>query len=83
MLTLTWCRLVLKNVHHVLEVRLNLLPFGPLDDEGYGGNIWNDALKFCKGSLIVAQAQKTIEDNLILRMKNVQLDKCTNCLVGK
>ena len=59
MLTSTWCRLVLKDARHVLEVRLNLLSVGPLDDEGYGGNIWNDGLKFCNGSLIVAQAQKT------------------------
>ena len=48
------CKLVLKDVRHVLDVKLNLILVGRLDDEGYMGRIRNSTLKFCKGSLIVA-----------------------------
>ena len=52
------CRLLLKEVCHVLEVRLNMMSAGRLDDEGYEGSIWNDTMKFYKGNLIVARARK-------------------------
>ena len=45
-------RLMLK------DVRLNLILAGRLDDDGYNGSFHNCACMFCKGSLIVAQAQK-------------------------
>ena len=50
--------MLLKNVRHVPEVRLNLISAGRLDDECYTGSIWNGVMKFSKGSLIVARAQK-------------------------
>ena len=56
--TSTGCRLLLINVRHILEVRLNMISAGQLDDEGYTGSIWNGVMKFSKGSLIVARAQK-------------------------
>ena len=37
---------------------LNMISTGWLDDEGYNGSFHNGARKFCKGSLIVARAQK-------------------------
>ena len=37
----TRCRLLLKEVRHVPEVRLNLMSAGWLDDEGYEGSIPN------------------------------------------
>mgnify|MGYP006950775367 CR=1 FL=1 len=43
---------MLRDVRHVLEVRLNLISAGRLDDEGYIGSIRNGVMKFCKGSLI-------------------------------
>ena len=115
---------MLKEVCHVLEVRLNLMSVGRLDDEGYTGSIRNGVMKFSKGSLIVVRArkintlylmhgtricreevnvaadnaselwhkrlchmrqkgmQRLAEDNLILDVKNVQLEKCTDCLAG-
>ena len=52
LLTSTGCRLFLKDVQHVLEVRLNLISIDQLDDDT--GSIHNVILKFCKGTLIVA-----------------------------
>ena len=54
--TPTGCKLLLKDVRHVPEVRLNLISAGRLDDEGYTGSIRNGVMKFSKGSLIVAGA---------------------------
>ena len=122
--TSTGCRLLLREVCHIPEVRLNLILVGRLDDEGYEGSIRNDTMKFCNGSLIVARARKIntlylmhdriskeevnvavdtagelwhkrlchmsqkgmrrlADDNLIPEVKNVQLEKCTDCLAGK
>ena len=39
------------------EVLLNLISAGRLDDEGYTGSIRNGAMKFNKGSLIVARTR--------------------------
>ena len=38
---------------------MNLVSAIRLNDEDYKSSIWNDTLKFCKGNLIVFQAQKT------------------------
>jgi len=35
------CKLVLKNVRHVPDLRLNLISRGYLDDEGYNNNFDN------------------------------------------
>ena len=56
--TSTGCKLLLKDVQHVPEVRLNLISADRLDDEGYTGSIQNRVMKFNKGSLIVARFQK-------------------------
>ena len=52
----TGCRLLLSEVPHVSEVRLNLMFATRLDDEGYASNIRNDTMKFFKGKIIVARA---------------------------
>jgi hypothetical protein len=53
------CKLILKDVRHVPEMRFNLISIGKLDDEGYhnyhGGGHW----KLSKGSLILARGKKT------------------------
>ena len=53
--------MLLKDVRHVPEVRLNLISVGRLDDEGYMGSIRNGSMKFSKGSLIVARARKVVK----------------------
>ena len=101
-----------------------MISAGWLDDDGYTGTIWNGVMKYSKGRLIVARAQKIntlylmharicqeevkvasdtagelwhkrlchmsqkgmrklAEDNLIPEVKDVYLDRCTNCLAGK
>ncbi|PKI36969.1 hypothetical protein CRG98_042670 [Punica granatum] len=44
------CKLLLKKVGHVPEIRLNLISTGQLDDKGYSSGRW----KLSKGSLVVA-----------------------------
>ena len=41
LLTTTGCRLMLKDVSHVLDVRWNLILARWLDDEGYSGGFRN------------------------------------------
>ena len=52
-------KLILKDVRHVPDIRLNLISAGKLDDEGFinyfGGSKW----KLTKGSLVVARGTKT------------------------
>ena len=50
------CTLLLREVRHVHEMRLNLISTGRKEDEGYEGSIRNSTMKFCKGKLIVARA---------------------------
>ena len=54
----TSCRLMLKDVGHYSNVRLNLISAGRLDDEGYNGSFHNGTWKFSKRGLIVTRSQK-------------------------
>ena len=59
LLTSTGCRMLLKDLCHVLDIRLNMILFRRLDDEGYCGSFQNDIWKiFYKGNLIVAHVPK-------------------------
>ncbi|PKI67027.1 hypothetical protein CRG98_012565 [Punica granatum] len=60
------CKLLLKKVRHVLEIRLNLISIGQLDDEGYSNEFSSGRWKLSKGSLIVARGQKT---NTLYRLR--------------
>ena len=51
-------RMILKDVHHVLNIRLNLKSARWLDNEGYNGKFRNGTWKFYKGNLIMACARK-------------------------
>ena len=63
----TGCKIVLKDVRHVPDMRLNLISTGKLDDVGldshFGGGKW----KLTKGSLIMARGRK--EGSLFARKK--------------
>ena len=50
--------MVLNDVRHVQDIRLNLISTGRLKDQGYNGSFKNEIWKFCKGNLIVAHAKK-------------------------
>ena len=58
LLTSAGCRMVLKDVCHVPDIRLNLISTRRLDDEGNCGSFQNGSWKFCRGNLIVAHAKK-------------------------
>ncbi|KAF5932870.1 hypothetical protein HYC85_029041 [Camellia sinensis] len=53
------CKLLLKDVRHVPDIRLNLISTGKLDDEGFNNKFGNGILKLTKGSLVVAKCKKT------------------------
>ena len=48
-------RLILKNVKHYLDVFLNLIYMGDLDDEGYVNIVGIGQLMLTKGSMIVVR----------------------------
>ena len=56
--TSTGCKLVLRNVGHVPEIRLNLLSAGVLDDEGFNNLLGERKWKLLKGRMVVARAEK-------------------------
>jgi hypothetical protein len=56
--TNTGCRLVLDDVRHVPDIRLNLLSVGKLDDIRHGSYFGDAKWKLTKGSLIVAKGSK-------------------------
>ncbi|WVZ01079.1 hypothetical protein V8G54_027148 [Vigna mungo] len=51
-------RLVLKEVRHVPEMRLNLISVGKLDDAGMNNQFSDGKWKLCRGSMIVARGKK-------------------------
>ena len=53
------CKLLLRDVRHVSDIRLNLISTGKLDDEGYNNNFSDGKWKLSKGSLVVAKGNKT------------------------
>ena len=56
--TNTCCRLVLDDVRHVPDIRLNLLSVGKLDDIKHPSYFGEGKWKLTKGSLIVARGSK-------------------------
>ena len=54
----TGCRLRLKNMRNVPEIRLNLISTSTLDDEGYHSYFGEGKWKLTKGSLVVARGKK-------------------------
>ena len=44
------CKWLLKNVRHVLDIYLNLISTGKLDDEGYNNSFGDGKWKLTKGS---------------------------------
>ncbi|TXG57032.1 hypothetical protein EZV62_018345 [Acer yangbiense] len=50
--------LLLKNVKHIPDIRLNLISAGKLDDEGFCNTFSDGHWKLTKGSMIVARGKK-------------------------
>ena len=51
-------KLLLKNVRHVPDIRLNLISTGMLDDDGYLNFFGNGTWKLTRGNMIVARGTK-------------------------
>ena len=49
---------MLKDVRHVLDIRLNLIFIGKLNEEGYKNQFGDGKWKLSKGSLIIARGKK-------------------------
>ena len=52
------CKLVLKYVRHVHEIRFSLIFVGKLDDEGYHSHLGEGKWKLTKGSFVLAREKK-------------------------
>ena len=52
------CKLVLRNVRHVPNIKLNLLSAGHLNDEGFNSQLGERKWKLLKGRMVVAHPQK-------------------------
>lgn len=51
-------RLVLKDVKHILDIHLNLIFAGKLDDDGYGNFLSNGQWKLTRGAMVAARGKK-------------------------
>ena len=51
-------RLVLKDVRHIPDMRLNMILTSRLDDEGFYNTFFDGKWKLTKGSLVVARGKK-------------------------
>ena len=54
----TGCKLTLRNVRHVPDIRLNLISIGRFDEESYFSHFNDGKWKLCKGNLIATQSKK-------------------------
>ncbi|KAG8368575.1 hypothetical protein BUALT_Bualt15G0059800 [Buddleja alternifolia] len=54
----TGCRLILRDVRHIPDIRLNIISTSKLDDDGYVSNFGEGKWKLTKGSLITAKGKK-------------------------
>jgi hypothetical protein len=52
------CKLILKDVRYVPEMRFNLISIRKLDDDGYHNYLGGGQWKLSKGSLILARGKK-------------------------
>lgn len=67
-------KLVLRDVRHVPDIRMNLISTGKLDDEGYCSTFYDGLWKLSRGSLIVAKGKK--ESSLYLLQAKISKDMC-------
>ncbi|KAG8379486.1 hypothetical protein BUALT_Bualt07G0093500 [Buddleja alternifolia] len=51
-------RLILRDVRHIPDIRLNIISTGKLDDDGYVSNFGEGKWKLTKGSVITAKGNK-------------------------
>lgn len=59
------CKLLLKDVRHILDIYLNLISIGKLDDDGYINQFGKRKWKLTEGSLVLATGKKVNTLNVI------------------
>ena len=69
-------KLILKNVRHVPDIRLNLISTGRLDDEGFINYFGESKWKLTKGSLVIARGKKMNTLYVTQAKLNKGRDKC-------
>ena len=52
------CKLSLKDIRHLLDICLDLISIGKLDDDGYTNQFGEGKWKFTKGSLMLTKGGK-------------------------
>lgn len=72
-------RLILKNVKHVPDIRLNLISASKLDDDGFCSTFFSGQWKLTKGAMVVAKGKKSP----ILYMLTAKLSKDIVNALGK
>jgi hypothetical protein len=68
----TRMKLVLHNVKHVRDIRLNLICAGLLDGEGYTSTLGDGIWKLTRGSLIMARGKRSL--NLYIAHPKISRD---------
>ncbi|KAG8381469.1 hypothetical protein BUALT_Bualt06G0125100 [Buddleja alternifolia] len=72
----TGCRLILRDVRHIPDIRLNIISTGKLDDDGYVSNFGEGKWKLTKGSLITAKGKK--KNSLYLMQANYPMERSSS-----
>ncbi|KAG8382350.1 hypothetical protein BUALT_Bualt05G0068200 [Buddleja alternifolia] len=73
------CRLILRDVSHIPDIRLNIISAGKLGDDGYISHFGEGKWKLTKGSLITAKGKK--KNSLYLmqaKLSNRELNAAVN-----
>ncbi|GJZ06968.1 hypothetical protein Tco_0540761 [Tanacetum coccineum] len=88
----TWMELVLHNVKHVPDMRLNIISTGLLDEDGYHNSSGNGLWKVLLGSNDCCKRKRSHEEkgmsilskkNVLSGVHDINLKKCSHCLAGK
>ncbi|GJU87980.1 putative RNA-directed DNA polymerase [Tanacetum coccineum] len=93
----TGMELVLHNVKHVPDMRLNIISTGLLNEDGYHNSCGNGLWKVTPGSLIMARGKREsklymthpkisksiVNANVLSGVHDINLKRCSHCLAGK
>ncbi|GKD16351.1 putative RNA-directed DNA polymerase [Tanacetum coccineum] len=83
----TWMELVLHNVKHVPDMRLNIILTGLLDEDGYHNSSENDDMTELWHKRLGHMSEKRMsilsKKNVLSGVHDIILKKCSHCLVGK
>nr|GEZ05682.1 retrovirus-related Pol polyprotein from transposon TNT 1-94 [Tanacetum cinerariifolium] len=83
----TGMELVLHNIKHVLDMRLNIISTGLLDEDGYHNSTDNDDMTELWHKRLGHVSEKMMsilsKKNVLSGVPDINLKKCSHCLAGK